>query len=50
MKMLGLTCGSKKGNSEILIKSALMGAEELGMEVELLRMSDLDIRPCTPAP
>jgi multimeric flavodoxin WrbA len=50
MKMLGLTCGSKKGNSEILIKSALMGAEELGMEVELLRMSDLDIRPCIACP
>ncbi len=46
MKMLGLTCGSKNGNCEILIKSALMGAEELGMEVELLRMSDLDIKPC----
>lgn len=47
MKMLGLTCGSKNGNSEILIKSAFMGAEELGVEVELLRMSDLDIKPCT---
>jgi multimeric flavodoxin WrbA len=46
MKMLGLTCGSKNGNSEILIKEALMGSEELGVDVDLIRMLDLDIRPC----
>jgi multimeric flavodoxin WrbA len=46
MKMLGLTCGSRMGNSEILIKEALMGAEEAGADVQLLRMSDLDIKPC----
>ena len=46
MKMLGLTCGSKNGNSEILVKEALMGAEELGVDVDLIRMLDLDIKPC----
>lgn len=46
MKLLGLSCGRKMGNSEILLKEALMGAEEYGVEVELLRMLDLDIRPC----
>jgi multimeric flavodoxin WrbA len=46
MKLLGFSCGRKVGNTEILIKEALMGAEELGVEVEILRMLDLDIRPC----
>lgn len=46
MKLLGLSCGRKMGNTEILVKEALMGAEEKDIEVELLRMLDLDIRPC----
>ncbi len=47
MKVLGLICGRKMGNSEILVKEALMGAEELGATVEILRLMDLQIRPCT---
>lgn len=35
MKLLGLTCGRKMGCSEILLKEALMGAEELGIDVEI---------------
>lgn len=46
MKLLGLSCGKRNGNSEILIKEALMGAEELGVEVEMIRMLDLEIQPC----
>jgi multimeric flavodoxin WrbA len=47
MKLLGLTCGRKMGNSEILVKEALMGAEELGgVEAELIRLLDLSIKPC----
>jgi multimeric flavodoxin WrbA len=46
MKLLGLTCGRRMGNTEILVKEALMGAEEKGIEVELLRMLDLVISPC----
>jgi len=34
------------GNTEVLMKEALMGAEEKGAEVELVRMLDLDIRYC----
>jgi multimeric flavodoxin WrbA len=47
MKILGMV-GSyrKKGNSEILAKEALMGAEEAGAEVELLRMTDHQIEAC----
>jgi multimeric flavodoxin WrbA len=46
MKLLGLTCGRPLGNTEVLMKEALMGAEEAGAEVELVRMVDLDIRFC----
>ena len=46
MKLLGLTCGRPMGNTEVLMKEALMGAEEMGAEVELIRMMDLDIRFC----
>lgn len=47
MKVLGLTCGRKMSNTEILVKEALMGAEEMGAEVELVRLMDLNIKPCT---
>ena len=33
-KLLGLACGTTMGNCEILLKEALMGAEELGVDVE----------------
>ena len=47
MKLLGLSCGRKMGNSEILVKEALMAAEEVGIEVEVLRLHELKIKPCT---
>ncbi len=47
MKVLGLTCGRKLSNTEILVKEALMGAEEMGAEVEIVRLLDLNINPCT---
>ncbi|MEM2455314.1 MAG: flavodoxin family protein [Candidatus Bathyarchaeia archaeon] len=55
MKLLGLSCGTKMGirhmgmwggNTEVLVKEALMEAEKLGVEVEFIRLLDLDIRPC----
>lgn len=46
MKLLGLTCGRRMGNTEVLMKEAMMGAEELGAEVELIRMLDLEIGYC----
>lgn len=48
MKLLGLACGRRLGNSEILLREALMGAEEVStdLDVEILRLLDLDIRPC----
>ena len=47
MKILGLSCGRRNSNTEILVKEALMGAEEAGAEVELVRLQDLTIKPCT---
>ena len=48
MSILGLHCGRRMGNSEILLKDPLMGAEEIsGAEVEIIRLMDLTIKPCT---
>jgi multimeric flavodoxin WrbA len=48
MSILGLHCGRRMGNSEILLKEALMGAEEMsGAEIEIIRLMDLTIKPCT---
>jgi multimeric flavodoxin WrbA len=48
MRLLGLSCGRKMGNSEILLKEALMKAEEMGgIDVEIIRLHDLTIKPCT---
>lgn len=45
-KIIGLSCGRKNGNSEILLKEALMGAEELGIESEIIRAMELRVKPC----
>ncbi len=46
-KIIGLSCGRKNGNSEILLKEACMGAEELGAETEIIRAMELRVKPCT---
>ena len=46
MKLLGLSCGRKMQNTEILVKEAMMAAEEYGAEVGMIRLLDLDIKPC----
>jgi multimeric flavodoxin WrbA len=43
MKVLGVSAGAADGSAEILLKAALMAAEELGHEVALLRLDDLAI-------
>jgi multimeric flavodoxin WrbA len=48
MKLMGLSCGRKLGNGEILLKEALMAVRETGdIDVEIVRLFDLDINPCT---
>jgi len=47
LRILGLVASYRRmGNSEVLVRVALRTAEEEGAEVELLRLTDLDIRPC----
>lgn len=47
MKILGLNGSERKlGNTEILVKEALMGAEEEGTQVEILRLTDYKILTC----
>lgn len=47
MKVLGISCGRRMSNTEIMVKEALMGAEEAGAEVQFLRLHDYYIKPCT---
>jgi multimeric flavodoxin WrbA len=47
MKVLGISCGRRMGNTEIMVKEALMGAEDAGAEVQFLRLHDYYIKPCT---
>jgi multimeric flavodoxin WrbA len=47
MKILALNGSFRKnGNTEILLKQALMGAEAEGAKVEILRLTDYRIGPC----
>ena len=47
MKILAVSAGRKDGNCEVFTKAALMEAEKMGLEVELVRLRDMDIYPCT---
>jgi multimeric flavodoxin WrbA len=46
-KIIGLSCGRNNGNCETLLKSAAMGAEEFGIETEIIRAMSLRVLPCT---
>lgn len=47
MKILGLVGSYRKiGNTEILVKEALMEAQRLGAKVDIIRLTDLKIEPC----
>lgn len=48
MKVLGITCGRKNGNSEILMKQAFMAIEDKGAaETNYIRLQDAYIKSCT---
>jgi multimeric flavodoxin WrbA len=49
-RLLGLGCGQADGSAELLLKAALMAAEEVGAEVELVRLDDLRIPSGPDAP
>ncbi len=45
--MLGISTSPRlKGNSDLLLREALAGAESAGAQVEYLRIADLNIAPC----
>ncbi len=47
MKVLGICCSPRKeGNTEMLIREALAGAEAAGAQTELSTLRDKDIRFC----
>lgn len=53
LKVLGLSAGSTGGNSELLLKVALKAAEEAGLDVEMVRVGELQLpggRPGTLPP
>ncbi len=47
MKLVAFGTGKKFGNTEVLVKQALMAAESLGAEVEYIRLADMDLRVCS---
>ncbi len=47
MKILGLVGSYRNlGNTEVLVKEALMESQHYGAEVDILRLTDLRIEPC----
>ena len=46
-KVLGLSFGRKMGNTDVMIKTALMECEKAGCDVKFIHVDDLDIKPCT---
>ena len=48
MKVFGITCGRKNGNSEILLKEAFKAIEQnCDAETSFVRLQDATIIPCT---
>ncbi|HJJ59455.1 MAG TPA: NAD(P)H-dependent oxidoreductase, partial [Methanocorpusculum sp.] len=45
-KVIGIVGSARKGNGLALTKAALEGAAEAGAETELIRLADLQIKPC----
>ena len=47
MKIIGLACGRRMGNSELLLRAALAEATAcVGAEAELIRLQELRISDC----
>ena len=47
MKVLGISASPRlKGNSDLLLRQALAGAESTGAEIEYVRLAGLKISPC----
>jgi multimeric flavodoxin WrbA/Zn-finger nucleic acid-binding protein len=47
MKVLGIVGSHRRlGNTDCLVRESLIGAKEEGASVEIIRLTDLDIKPC----
>jgi hypothetical protein len=46
VKILAISGGGKNGTNDQMAKEALMGAQEVGAEIEFIHMLDLDLVPC----
>lgn len=46
MKVMGIVAGRHNGNSEILVKEALLACQEAGADVTLINLFDYNILPC----
>lgn len=44
-KVLGISFGRKMGNTDVMIKTALMECEKAGCKVRFIRADDLNIQP-----
>jgi len=48
LKVIGISASPRvNGNSDLLLRRALAGAESAGAQIEYLRLSDFKIAPCT---
>ena len=45
-KVVGFTAGRKGGNTEIYMKVALQAIQQMGIDVELIRLHECDLHPC----
>lgn len=46
MKILGISGGTRNGTNDAMVREALMGAKEMGAEVEFIHLLDLNLEPC----
>jgi multimeric flavodoxin WrbA len=46
VKILGISGGSENGTNDAMVREALMGAKEMGAEVEFIHLLDLNLKPC----
>ena len=47
MKILGISAGTLNGSNDSMCKEGLMGAQEMGAEIEFINLHKLDIKHCT---
>ncbi|MHC4457676.1 MAG: flavodoxin family protein, partial [Planctomycetota bacterium] len=48
LKVLGISASPRaNGNSDLLLREAISGAQSEGAQIEYLRLSDFNIAPCT---